>query len=86
LAKRVEDLEYGPKGRNGDFAISASKLEKDSSKVLWQIFQLWFEMKATEGEKRTIWKKIKQAREKGEKISVDDFLGESDELRWKNLI
>ncbi len=60
-------------------------MQDDSgSKILLALFQMWFEMRATEDEKRIIWKKIQEAKKKGELLDVSE-LGESQGLSWKNL-
>ena len=45
---------------------------------------MWFEMRATEDEKRIIWRKIQDAKDKGETMDISEF-GESRGLSWKNL-
>jgi hypothetical protein len=56
-----------------------------SSGTILTMLQIWFELRATEEEKRIIWKKFKDAKEKGLKIDVKDIFGESKGLSWKNL-
>ena len=53
-------------------------------KALLGIFQIWFEMRATEEEKRSIWRKMEDAKKKGEKFDISE-LGEAQGLSWKNL-
>jgi hypothetical protein len=53
-------------------------------KRYFAIFQIWFEMRATEDENRIIWKKLQYAKKKGETLDISEF-GESRRLRWKNL-
>jgi len=45
----------------------------------------WFEMRATEEEKRKIWRKLSLAQETGETVDLS-ILGESKGLSLKNLI
>ena len=85
LARRVDELENGPKARWSDFFEESFKIQDDSSsKTLLALFQMWFEMRATEDEKRIIWKKIQEAKKKGKKFDISE-LGESQGLSWKNL-
>jgi len=85
LSRRIDELENGPKARWDSFFEDAFKVQDDSrSRILLSIFQIWFEMRATEEEKRIIWKKIQEAKKKGEKFDISE-LGESLGLSWKNL-
>lgn len=86
LEKRLEDVEFGPKARLASVAKEMIKLPEDKPevKLLYKIFFLWFEMRATENEKREIWKKLQEAKAKGEEpelSSIPEFKG----LSWKNL-
>jgi hypothetical protein len=86
LEKRIDDLEFGSSGRSADFAKDMLKVGDDpSSRTILTMLQIWFELRATEEEKRIIWKKFKDAKEKGLKIDVKDIFGESKGLSWKNL-
>lgn len=86
LEKRLEDLECGPKARYDYLAEKLVELPDDnlSGKIIQKIMYLWFELRATEEEKRLIWKKLEEAQKKGEKVDVS-ILGESKGLSWKNL-
>ena len=85
LSRRIDELEHGPKARTSEYFKHMFKMQNDpASKVLLTIFQLWFEMRATEDEKRIIWKKIQQAKKDGRLFDISEF-GESDGLSWKNL-
>lgn len=85
LEKRLEDLEIGPKAR---FDLLAERLvaKRDDTQgnILATIFYLWFEMRATEDEKREIWKKLLEAGKKGVITDMSIF-GESKGLSWKNF-
>ncbi|MGI0023285.1 MAG: hypothetical protein ACRD9Q_10550, partial [Nitrososphaeraceae archaeon] len=87
LAKRIEHLEFGPTARFDSVAEGMFNLKGDDTngRMLAKAFWLWFEMRATEDEKRQIWKKLQQAKENGEKVDIS-ILGESGDLSWKNLI
>lgn len=86
LAKRVEDLEYGKEGRSADFAKNMLKMgDNGLDKSILTILQMWFELRATEEEKRVIWKKLKEAKEKGTTLDVKEIFKESKGLSWKNL-
>lgn len=86
LEKRIDDLQYGPKSRFDEIAEEMIKFPEDNTtaRTLAQIFFLWFEMRATEDEKREIWKKLQQAKEKGETVDISVF-GESKDLSFKNF-
>jgi len=57
--------------------------DNTTARILARIFYLWFEMRATEDEKREIWKKLQQAKERGETVGISVF-GESKDLSFKN--
>ena len=57
---------------------------ESGSRIMLMIFQMWFEMRATEEEKRVIWKKIQDAKKKGKTFDVSE-LGESQGLSWNNF-
>ena len=62
------------------------KFRDDSKvKVLLSIFQFWFEMRATEEEKREIWKKLQQVKKQGKTLDMSEF-GDSKGLSMANLI
>ena len=48
------------------------------------MFQIWFERRATEDEKRVIWRKIQDVKDKGETLDVSEF-GKFHGLSWKNM-
>ena len=52
------------------------------SKGLIALFGMWFEMRATDDEKKEIWKKLKNNQGK---IDIHDILGDSQEMSWENL-
>jgi integrase len=86
LEKRLEDIEYGSRGRSADFAKSMLKAhDDDKTKLLLTIMQMWFELSATEEEKRKIWKKIKEAKQSGINLSAEEIFGGSREISLKNL-
>jgi len=85
LSRRIDELENGSDARWNSFVKSAFKFQDDStSKGLLAMFQVWFEMRATEEEKRILWKKLQDARKKGEMLDISEF-GESSGLSWDNL-
>ncbi|MEM3064478.1 MAG: site-specific integrase [Candidatus Nitrosotenuis sp.] len=86
LEKRIDELEFGSSARYGEFAKELIKAGDDPAyRTILAVMQLWFELRATEDEKRTIWKRLKEAKEKGLKPDVRDIFGESKGLSWKNL-
>ncbi len=86
LERRMDDLEAGPERRGLEYTKNMFKLQDSSAgKVFLTMFQIWFEMRATEDEKRIIWKKIQQAKKDGRLLDISEF-GESDGLSWKNLL
>jgi hypothetical protein len=87
LTKKLEDLQLGKKARYDTFAeniLDATVTDNSAKKILSILYYLWFEMRATEEEKRQILKRIKQATERGEKFDISWF-GESTEFKWENL-
>jgi len=85
LARRIDELENGQESRMNSFYKEMFKAEdKPGMKVMLTMFQMWFEMRATEEEKQIIWKKMEEAKKKGEKFDISE-LGESQGLSWKNL-
>jgi len=86
LTQRIEELETGPKTRWSVYFKDMFKFHDDSkAKVLLSIFQFWFEMRATEEEKREIWKKLQQAKKQGKTLDMSEF-GDSKGLSMANLI
>ncbi|MEM4392037.1 MAG: site-specific integrase [Candidatus Nitrosotenuis sp.] len=85
LQKRIDELEFGMSARSADLAKDMLKADRPAYRALLAVLQLWFELRATEEEKRIIWKKLKEAKEKGLKVDARDVFGESKDLRWKNL-
>jgi len=86
LEKRLEDIEYGVRGRGADYAKNMLKAkDDDKTKLLLTIVQMWFELSATEEEKRKIWKKIKEAKQNGISLSTEEIFGGSCKLSLKNL-
>lgn len=85
LEKRIEELEYGKKPREAEFLKRLLEVKDQPGKsVLETILYLWFEIRATEDEKREIWEKIQQANKKGEKLNLTKLFGESRNLAIKN--
>lgn len=85
LAKRVDDLEHGPNSRWNEFFKEAFKMpDNPGSKILMIVFQMWFELRATEEEKRIIWKTLQEAKKKGKTLDFSEF-GESQGLSWNNF-
>jgi integrase len=86
LEKRLESVEYGVHGRSADYAKSMLKArDDDTTKLLLTIIQMWFELSATERDKRIIWKKIKEAKQSGIKLNLEEIFGGSREMSLKNL-
>lgn len=85
LEKRIEELEYGKKPREAEFLKRLLEVKDQPGKsVLETILYMWFEIRATEDEKREIWKKIQQANKKGEELNLTKLFGESRNLAIKN--
>jgi len=85
LASRIGELENGQESRMSSFYKEMFKAQdKPGMKAMLTMFQMWFEMSATEKEKQIIWKKMDEAKKKGKKFDVSE-LGESQGLSWKNL-
>jgi len=85
LEKRIEELEYGKKPREAEFFKQSFEVRDEPGKsVLQTIFYLWFEMRASEDEKREIWKKILEANKKGEKINFAKLFDKPGNLSIKN--
>jgi len=85
LKKRIEELEFGPKARGAEFTKKMLDLHGDATGTIAEtMFYLWFEMRASEKEKRIIQKKLEQAKKKGQKIDISIF-GKSTGLSIKNL-
>ncbi len=85
LAKRIDELESGPKTRWDEYIKNMFAVQDDPAAKIWlTIFQFWFEMRATEEEKRLIWKKIQQAKKEGKLLDISK-LRESKGLSLDNL-
>jgi len=85
MAKRIDDLENGSGARwNTYFRESFNKQDDSKSQIMLAVFQMWFEMKSTEEEKRAIWKKLQDAKKEGRIMDISEF-GESEDLSWKNF-
>jgi hypothetical protein len=83
LRKRVNDLEYGITPRNSSYKSGLLASGDDKiNKGLIALLGMWFEMRATDDEKREIWKKLKNNQGK---IDIRDILGDSQEMSWENL-
>ncbi|MCH8833044.1 MAG: hypothetical protein IIA81_01990 [Thaumarchaeota archaeon] len=86
LTQRIEELEIGPETRWNEYFKDMFKFHDDSTaRILLSIFQFWFEMRATEEEKRDIWKKLQQAKKLGKTLSISEF-GNSKGLSMDNLV
>jgi integrase len=87
LTKRIEELQFGKKARYGAFTnnmFNYTIKDDDTGQALSIIFYLWFEMRATEEEKRQILKRLQQSKENGGEIDIS-MLGESKDLSFTNL-
>ena len=86
LTKRVNELETGPKPRHGEYLRDMVEYQdKIGLKMLSTLLYFWFETRATEEEKRIVWKKMQDAKKKGVKLDISDLFGESSALSWKNF-
>ncbi len=84
MSKRIDELENGKDARwNSFFRESFDKQDDSKSQVMLGIFQMWFEMRATEEEKRIIWKRIHDPKNKGKVLDLSEF--EESDLSWKNF-
>jgi len=85
MSKRIDEPENGKDARwNSFFRNSCYKQEDDSkSQVMLGIFQMWFEIRATEEEKRIIGKRIHDPKNKGKTLDLLEF--EESDLSWKNF-
>jgi integrase len=87
LTQKLEELEYGAGARNASFAKTMFKYRQENNRrgeIILMMYRFWFEMRATEDEKRNIMKRIKQAIENGEKFDMSWF-GEPTGFHWENL-
>jgi hypothetical protein len=85
LSKRIDDLENGPEARWGGFFKESYKVKDETwPRTMLTIFQMWFEMRTSEEEKRIIWKKLQEAKRNGKTLDVLEF-GESQGLKWDNM-
>ena len=86
MAKRIDELENGPRARSAEFFKNMFESKDDPTGQVWlTIFQMWFEIRATEDEKRTIWKKIQDAKKNGKIPEIPEY-DKSNELSWDNLL
>jgi len=86
MLNRIEELEYGSKARTSEYITKMLQLpDKPGKRLMESILFLWFELRATEDEKRKIWRKLSLAQETGETVDLS-ILGESKGLSLKNLI
>ena len=86
MARRIDELENGPRARTSEFFKNMFEFKDDPAGQVWfTIFQMWFEMRATEDEKRTIWKKIQDAKKNGKMLDISE-LGKSGGLSLKNVL
>ena len=84
LHDRIDNLEYGLEARRSQY--EKDRLASDNS-LTSRFFNfaipLWFEGRASESEKKKIWKKFKKGNLSGKEIT--EALGESKGLSWDNL-
>ena len=73
LEKKLDDFTNGPKPRKSYFVEARLGTSNPISQARLMILQLWYEMRATESEKRAIWKKITEAKQNGTKIDTSVF-------------
>lgn len=86
MLNRIEELEYGSKARTSEYITKMLQLpDKPGKRLMESILFFWFEMRATEEEKRKIWRKLSLAQETGETVDLS-ILGESKGLSLKNII
>jgi len=85
MAKRIDELENSSGARwNAYFRESFNKQDDSKSQLMLAVFQMWFEMKSTEEEKRAIWKKLQDAKKEGRIMDISEFR-DSEELSWNNF-
>ncbi|MGI0056459.1 MAG: site-specific integrase [Nitrosarchaeum sp.] len=84
FAKRIDELENGPKARRDKLKESFNVRDDPRAEPWFTIFWIWFEMKATEEEKQIVWKKIQDSKNKGESLVISKFV-ESQELSWEDI-
>ena len=84
LHERIDNLENGITARSASYKNGLLASGDDNiSKGLIAMMGMWFEMRATDDEKKKIWKKLKDNEDK--KSSISDLLGDSDEMSWNNF-
>ncbi|MCE2507647.1 MAG: hypothetical protein J4F36_14500 [Nitrosopumilaceae archaeon] len=84
LHERIDNLENGITARSASYKNGLLASGDDNiSKGLIAMVGMWFEMRATDDEKKKIWKKLKDNEDK--KSSISDILGDSDEMSWNNF-
>ena len=84
LHERIDNLENGITARSTSYKNGLLASGDDNiSKGLIAMMGMWFEMRATDDEKKKIWKKLKDNEDK--KSSISDLLGDSDEMSWNNF-
>ena len=84
LHERIDNLENGITARSASYKNGLLASGDDNiSKGLIAMVGMWFEMRATDDEKKKIWKKLKDNEDK--KSSISDLLGDSDEMSWNNF-
>ena len=84
LHERIDNLENGITARSASYKNGLLASGDDNiSKGLITMVGMWFEMRATDDEKKKIWKKLKDNEDK--KSSISDLLGDSDEMSWNNF-
>ncbi|MEX0862271.1 hypothetical protein [Nitrosopumilus sp.] len=77
-------MKYGIPARNSSYKSGLLASGDDKiSKGLVAMLGIWFEMRATDDEKKKIWKKMKN--NQGKKLDIYDILGDSQEMSWENL-
>lgn len=55
MSRRIDDLENGPKAMSAEYFRNMFEFkDRSSTRVLLTMFMMWFEMRATESEKKII--------------------------------
>ncbi len=73
MQKRLERLEYGLPARRAEYNKMLLEVQDNNSitaKILAPLFMVWFETRATEQEKRKIWKNIADAKKEGREMDM----------------
>ena len=73
MQKRLERLEYGLPARRAEYNKMLLEVQDSNSipaKILAPLFMMWFETRATEQEKRKIWKNIADAKKEGREMDM----------------